>query len=191
MLRIVNLEEIQGMLLRIPGLVDLQERRNTDFIKDVKQWLSKLEKVLENNRLPAAGNVAALRAMLISAERGVIPAGVEFQGRATGRKIRDAAASFVLRLAGDIVSNAIQKDRARVADAERMTRQLVSLAKAKGLIHELPSRENFTGILKAIWRTLSGDPDVSPGTINVEGIVGPQDALVILDRILTSDVPRD
>lgn len=191
MLRIVNLEEMQCMLLRIPGLVDLQERRDTDFVQDVKQWLLKLEKVLENNRLPTAGNVAALRAMLISAERGVIPAGVEFHGRATGRKIRDAAAAHVLRHAGDIVSSIIQKDRDRVADAERMTRQLVSLAKAKGLIHELPSGENFTDILKSIWRTLSADPDIAPGTINIEGLVGPQDALVILDRILTSDMPKE
>lgn len=191
MLRIVNLEEMQNMLLRIPGLVDLQEQRDSDFVQDVKQWLSKLEKVLESNRLPAAGNVAALRAMLISAEQGVIPAGVEFHGRATGRKIRDAAAAYVLRHAGDIVSSVIQKDHDRVADAERMTRQLVSLAKAKGLIQELPSGENFTDILKAIWRKLSADPDISPGTINVEGLIGPHDALVVLDRILTSDVPKD
>jgi len=191
MLRIVNLEEMQGMLLRIPGLVDLQEQRDTDFVQDVKHWLVKLEKVLENNRLPAAGNVAALRALLISAEQGVIPAGVEFHGRATGRKIRDAAAAYVLRHAGDIVSIAIQKDCERVAEAERMTRQLVSLAKARGLIQELPSGENFTDMLKAIWRSLSADPDISPGTINVEGLIGPHDALVILDRILTSDVPRE
>jgi len=157
----------------------------------VKHWLVKLEKVLENNRLPAAGNVAALRALLISAEQGVIPAGVEFHGRATGRKIRDAAAAYVLRHAGDIVSIAIQKDCERVAEAERMTRQLVSLAKARGLIQELPSGENFTDMLKAIWRSLSADPDISPGTINVEGLIGPHDALVILDRILTSDVPRE
>jgi hypothetical protein len=191
MLRIVNLEEMQGMLLRVPGLVDLQERRDADFVQDVKEWLTKLEKVLENNRLPAAGNVAALRAMLISAEQGVIPAGIEFHGRATGRKIREAAAAYVLQHAGDIVSGVIRKDCDRVADAERMIRQLVSLAKAKGLIRELPSGENFTDILKAIWRTLSADPDISPGTINVEGLIGPHDALVILDRTLTCDIPME
>lgn len=191
MLRIVNLEEIQGMLLRIRGLVDLHDKRDPDFVENVKEWLSKLEKVLENNRLPAVGNVAALRALLISAEQGVIPTGVEFHGRATGRKIREAAAAYVLRQTGDIVSSIIQKDRDRVAEAERMTRQLVALAKAKGLIQELPTGENFTDMLKAIWRTLFADPDISPGTINVEGLIGPHDALIILDRILTSDTPRE
>ena len=76
MLRIVNLEEIQGILLHISGLVDLQEQRDPNFVRDVKQWLSKLEKTLDSNRMAVAGNVAALRGLIISAEQGIIPAGV-------------------------------------------------------------------------------------------------------------------
>ncbi len=94
MLRIVNLEEIQSILLRIPYLVDLQDQRDSSFEPDVKDWLSKCEKVLENNRLPASGNIAAFRALLISAERGVTPTEVTFHGRSTRRKIREAAAAY-------------------------------------------------------------------------------------------------
>jgi hypothetical protein len=191
MLRILNLEEIEGMLLRIRNLVDLQDQRDPDFVEGVKEWLSGLEKALENNRLAVAGNVAALRGMLLSAEQGVIPSGIVFHGRATRRKIRDATGAYVLRQSGDLVSSVIQRDRGQVAEAERMTRQLVALAKAKGLIQELPSGENFTDMLQAIWRRLSADPDISAGTINVEGLIGPHDALVVLDRILTSDAQRE
>lgn len=189
MLNIVNLEEIQSMLLLIPALVDLQQERDTDFVEEVKNWLKKMEKMLENSRIPAAGNVATLRGALISAERGIIPVGIELHGRPTGRKIKEATAADVLRRGGDIVSNVICKDNERIAEATRMNRQLVALAKAKGLIRELPSGENYTEILKALWRTLASDPDISPGTTNVEGLVGPNDALIILDRTITSDVP--
>jgi hypothetical protein len=188
MLRIVNLEEIQSMLLRISRLVDLQDRRDPDFVQEVKRWLSKLEKVLENNHISTAGNIAVLRAMLVSAERGLIPAGIEFHGRPTGRKIRGAAAAYVLRRACDIVSSVIQRDCERIAEAERMTRQLVALAKARGLIQELPGGDNFTDMLMAVWRTLSADEELSPGTISVEGLIGPYDALIVLDRIMTSDI---
>lgn len=191
MLRITNLEEIQRLLLRIQYLVDIQERRDSDFVCEVKEWLSKLEKVLDNNRMPVAGNVAALRGLLISAERGVIPAGVEFQGRSTKRKILDAAASYVLRQTGDLVSSIIQKDHERIAEAERLIRQLVAIAKAKGLLQERPTGDNFADILKAFWRTLSADPELSPGTVNVEGLIGPNDALIILDRTITSDTPME
>lgn len=188
MLRIVNLEEIEGMLLRIRGLIDLQEKRNIGFVKEVKSWLAELEKVLGNNRIPAAGNVASLLGLLISAERGAIPEEIVLQGRPTKRKITEATASHVLQLVGDLVSNVIHKDRERVAEARRLSRQLVTLAKAKKLISELPSGENYTGMLKSIWQTLCSDPEISPGAINVEGIVGPHDALIILDRTILSDM---
>ena len=193
MLRIINLEEIQGMLLGIPGLVDLQEQGHPGFIEGVKQWLAKLEKGLEANRMPEAGNIAALRATLISAERGVIPAGVEFHGRATGRKIRGATAAFVLRQASDLISCAIQKDSERIAEAERLARQLVTLAKAKGSIRGLPGEGSSTAAdkLRAVWRIMSADPMLSPGTQNVEGLVGPYDALIILDRIIVRDTPEN
>lgn len=191
MLRIQNLDEIQAMLLRIPALVDVHDRRAPGFIQDVKEWLSRLENILNNNRMPVAGNVATLRGVLISAERGVIPTGVDFYGRPSRRKIREAAAVYVLRQSSDLVSSAIQTDRERVSEAMRMGRQLVALAKIKGLIQKLPSGDNFTDKLKAIWRTLSADPELSPGTVSLEGLVGPYDALVILDQTITNDIPRE
>lgn len=188
MLRIVNLEEIQNMLLRISDLVDLNEQRDPNFVHYVKQWLSELEKVLKNNHLPVAGTIATLRGILISAERGNIPAGVEFKGRATGRKIRETTASQLIRQAVDLVSNFIQKDVERIMEAERITRQLVSIAKTKGLIREIPSGDNFTDMLKAIWLTMGADQVLSQGIVSVEGLVGPQDALVVLDRTITADM---
>jgi len=190
MLRLVNLEEIQSLLLRIPDLVNLQDQRDYRFEQNVKEWLSKCEKVLENNRLPAAGNVAALRALLISAERGVIPTEVEFHGPSNRRKIRESVAAYVLRQTGSLISEVINKDKERIAEAQRIGRQLIALAKAKGLIHEFPSGANHTQMLKAIWGTLASDPDVLPGTVNVEGLVGPDDALIILDRTIAADMGR-
>ncbi|MEE8639573.1 MAG: hypothetical protein V3T41_04110 [bacterium] len=188
MLRIVNLEEVQGMLRRIPDLVDLQERRIPGFGEEVKRWLVALEKVLDNNRMPVAGNVAALRAMLISAERGVIPAGVAVHGRMTRKKIEQATATLVLHQISDMISDVVLPDVQRIAEAERLTRQLVALGKAKGLVKPPPSDGERTENLSVLWRTLAADPDVAGGTVNVEGLVGPNDALVILDRMIVRDV---
>jgi hypothetical protein len=189
MLRIVNLEEIQGLLLRIPGLVDMMDQRDPDFVADVKQWLTTLEKALDSNRMPAAGNVAALRGLFISSEDGVIPSGIDFHGRPTKRKIRNATAALVLRGTGDLVSSVIQKDQERVSEAERLGRQLVALARAKQLIRQQPSGEDWKEMLKAIWRAMSDDPELSPGTTNLEGLVGPHDALIVLDRTISRDKP--
>ncbi|MDD3421386.1 MAG: hypothetical protein PHS47_03695 [Methanocellales archaeon] len=190
MLRIVNLEEIDVMLLRISSLIDQQERGDTNFAENVKEWLSKLEKILESNRMPVAGNVATLRGLLISAERGDLPSGVKFYGRPTRRKIREATTAYVIQQTCDLVSNVIQRDHKRFAEAECITRQLVALATAKGLIQELPSGKDNTDLLKALWRTLSNDPELSSGTVNVEGLIGLYDALIMLERTIAKDVPH-
>lgn len=188
MLRIVNIEEVQNMLSSISGLVDLQQRRDYSFDEKVKVWLAKLEKILESNRIMQAGEVATLRGVVLSAENGIIPPGIEIHGRSSKRKIAEAAVTFALRQASSLVSDLLQKEVGRVSDAERMTRQLVAMAKAKGLINQIPNGNNHTEVLKFIWRTLSGDPEIAPGTTNVEGLVGPHDALIVLDRIIASDV---
>src|SRR6266550_1161731 len=190
MLRIVNLEEINGMLLRVPGLVDLHEGRGPGFVGEVKAWLESLEDVLNNNRMPVVGNVAAFRGVVVSAERGVMPEGLSFYGRATLRKIKDAAASAALRAAAELIFNTIQPDSSKVAEAERRGRQIIVLAKAKGLSLALPNGPDRAEALKTLWRTLATDPDIGPGTVNVEGLVGPNDALIILDRAIATDAPQ-
>ena len=191
MLRIVNLEEIQGMLLRIPDLINLQERRDSGFVEEVKRWIATFEKVLVSNRMPVTSNVATFRGVLISAEGGVIPPGVEFHGRPTKRKIREAAAAYVLRQTGDLISSVIQKDYERIVEAERLTRQLIAMAKAKGLVQPLPGEGDHMEKLRALWRILVADPDIGAGTVNVEGLVGPYDALIVLDRTMVTDTPSE
>lgn len=187
MLRIVNLEEIDSTLLQISRLIDQQERGETYFAEHVKAWLSTLETILESNRMPVAGSVASLRGILISAERGILPPDVACYGRPTRRKIREATAAHVLRQTGSLVSNVIQRDRERIAEAEGITRQLVALATAKGIKTELLGGKDHTDLLKALWRTLSTDPELASGTAKVEGLIGPYDALIMLDRTIDTD----
>ncbi len=188
MLRIVNIEEIQKILSSISGLVDLQQRRDSNLDEKVKLWLAKLENILENNRIMLVGEVATLRGTILSSEKGIIPPGVEIHGRSSKRKIVEAAVTFSLRQASGLVSDYLKKEVDRVSDAERMMRQLIAMAKAKGLVLQIPNRNDHTEVLKFIWRTLSSDPGIAPGTTNVEGLVGPHDALIVLDRIISSDL---
>lgn len=186
MLRIVNLEEIEGMLLRIPELIDRLEQRAPEFTPQAKRWLTTLETVLGNNHLPAAGHVASLRGLLISAEQGVVPDGLQFSGRPNARRIRDAAAANALRAAADLVSNVINEDRARVAEADSLCRQLIALARRKGLIPVATEGGDHTARLKTAWSVLAADSDIARGTVRIEGLVGPSDALIVLDRAISA-----
>jgi hypothetical protein len=187
MLRIVNLEEIQNLLLRVPNIIELSEQHDPAFVPSTKKWLTELENALKNNNLPVSANIASLRGNLISTDQGNIPVGISIKGNITKRKLREATATQSITQAVDIVSGIIQKDAERVAEAQRITRQLVAIAKSKGLIKEIPHGKNFSDMLKAVWKAMSTDQVLAQGVVSVEGLVGPNDALLVLDRTLTAD----
>ena len=190
MLRYVNLNEIQAMLLKVSDLTDLQDLRDFSYVAKTKRWLSDLEKILENNRLIQAGEVASLRGAIVSAENGIYQNGAEFLAKPTKRKMVEAATASAIHQASSLVSQVIQADISRFNEAEQTVRQLVAIAKAKGLLLNIPNNGNHTEILKFIWRTIGQDADIAPGAVNVEGLVGPYDALILLDHILVTDVLR-
>lgn len=183
-MQIANLEEIQGILLRLPEIVDHLEKNDPKFTALVKIWLADLEKVLAKNRLSQASEVAALRSMLISAERGVAHEGLEFAGRKTVRKVREAVAAESLRKAEEVASDAIRGYAAQIAEAEKLARQLVALSEQKGIIEKFSCANNHTVMLTGIWSAMSGDPDLVGGTTALKGLVGFRDALILVDRML-------
>lgn len=188
MLRYVNLIEIQNMLLQISELTNLQDLRDFSYVAKTKRWLSDLEKILENNHMVEAGEIASLRGKIVSAENGIFHDGVEFLNKPTKRKMVEAATSAALQDASKLIVNAINEELSRFREAERVVRQLISIGKAKGLLANFASNGNHTEALKFIWRTLAQDADISPGVVTVEGMVGPYDALILLDRLLSMDV---
>ena len=187
MLKIIHLEEIKNLLLQAPQLVELLEKKDANAVSKIKAWLETLEAVFQNNRLPAVSIIAGFRGMLISAEIGILPDHITIHGRINTRKIKQAAAADVIKRVSDIAMEAIQADNDRIAKAEEIFQQIISLANAKGLVMFPPVDINHTESLKALWSRLSADQDIAPGTVNIEGLVGPNDSLIMLDRMLAKN----
>jgi hypothetical protein len=188
MLRINQLEEIQQLLFRIPGLTDRLERKDPEFAEEVRRWLQDVEETLENNQIPSVGIVASLRATLTASEQGWLAPEAHFVGRPTIRKVKNAMASHVLKQTGDVISEAVHGDVARMKEAEELLRQLVTLAKAKGILPLAVNDNTPTEHLRAIWSMFMGDADLAAGAVRVEGLLGPYDSLVVLDRAISADM---
>jgi hypothetical protein len=185
MLHIVNLEEIQGLLQQASVLVNLQDKKSPDFVIQVRNWLVTIEDVLQRNRMPAASKLAVYRGQLIAADRGVIPPGIALIGAPTVRRVKEATAGELIRLAEALVWGVIEADQKRVAECEQVARQLVTIATFKKLIPLDGDRGSRSQYLNAVWHALLTDPDLQGGAIHMQTLVGPADALIILDRIMT------
>lgn len=188
MLRLLNLEEIEGALLQVPSLVHGQKQRSPDFASSVIKWLEQVEQVLSANRIAKAGAIAALRSELLSVERNQAPA-VQFRGKPTKAQMLAAAASQSLQKAADVVSNLIDHHRPRFVEAERIAHQVVAAARARRLLANASADEgDRTGSLRALHQRLRQDGDLAAATVHLEGLVGAHDLLILLDR---ADNPTD
>ncbi len=186
MLHIVNMEEIQSILLRLPEIVEYHERRDTRFADKAKEWIVQLEQVLSDNKLTVVANVAGLRAILISAEQGILPAGIEISGQRSTRKMRAAVAADVVQKVSALVSDAMASDSKVSAEAFKLVRQLFALAVRKGIIPADPGGALHADWLKAVLKAISEDPELGQGAAQLTGLVGYYDALILLDRSSTT-----
>jgi len=180
MLPILNLEQIQDMLLHVPGLVRKLEEQHADYCDAVVDWMRGVEDVLTNNRLPAAASVSAVRGGVIAAARGITGTALT-AGGPSKRKLRDAAATDALRRAEEIVSSALRADQMQVADGERLARQLVAHAVRTGALTADMLRAPQ---LEALWQRVIGDSDLGTPANHLAGLVGLQNALILFGRAL-------
>jgi hypothetical protein len=184
MLLILQLEEIATLLLEVPELVKCYESRDTRFTDLVTEWLVNAEHILASNRLPVTASVATFRASVISAKRGVISAEWGLQTYPKRRKMIDAVAAAALDKANSAIQSAIEDSQSRIAEAERYVRRIIAVAQAKKIPLPFVALESQVEG-KEILSSLKADPDLGSAIVHVLGLVGLQDALILIDRCLT------
>jgi len=104
LLRLQNLEEIEKLLLKIPGIILQLEENDPGFKSSARLWLLAAEQTFSNNHLSVSSEIAVIRGAVIAAERGVDV--VAPTKRGTTRRYRDAAVANLLRQATELVANA-------------------------------------------------------------------------------------
>lgn len=186
MLRLMHVEEIGRILLLLPNLVLLQQQRSNDFAPNAGTWLNTLEKTFAACGLSQAGTIAMLRSELANAEQGQVPAGLEFRGQSTRTRVVNAVASQVLQRATEVASTLLGENRPRFAEAERIALELVALVLSRGLIPAWGEGVSNSQYLRNLRQVLLGHDDLKGAIVHLEGLVGPNDALIFLDRALAA-----
>jgi len=183
-LTVLQLEEISELLRQVPRLVDRLEARHSSFVKDVLAWLRQAEETLENNRLAVVSLVATCRATLIEGTRGVQNKDIVFVGRATSRKVLEATASMVLKRSNDLLHSVIAERQTVFQEAERIARQVIAVAEAKGYIRDCDGGQPHQQFLVCVQQKVAADNDLASAYVHLVALVGKNDVLIFLDRAL-------
>ena len=181
-LNVVQYEEIVALLRQVPALTDQLEARSAGFPDGVLAWLKQAESTLENNRVPAVSRISALRAMLIEAGRGVRHEEVALVGRPTTRKVREGTASMALQRSNDVLHDVIAERRTVFEEAERLSRQVLAVADAKGLVQACDDGRPHDAFLSCLRDQVQSDADLAGVYVHLVSLVGATDVLIFLDR---------
>lgn len=179
-------EGLESLLGRVPNLVDLYEKNGKAFPELLKAWLREAEKLLTSSRKPQAAELAALRGVIVAAERGVHNSSVALPPRATKRKA--AAAVGILSLdraqqALQVVLGTIVED---VDEARMVLKQLLMVAAQRGLISQQWAGPGaVSSKIQGLWQTLAQDKETRPGTQRILLLLSFHDAQTLMEEILT------
>jgi hypothetical protein len=180
-----QIEELEALMLRLPRLVDAVEREDSQAQSNSREWLAQIEGAFERNRLaPQAATVAALRAELRMVALGASPPTVSLTGQPRARRIREAGLLDVLRRAEQTIAAALASTLTAHEEAEGLIRQLLAIARHKGVLGSAAPGPDDEIRLREVWRAMCSDPDMATGAVRVLGLVGEADALALLDRTL-------
>ncbi len=185
-LRFVQVDEIGALLLQVPALIDGFERRSATFVDAVMAWLKAAEDVLKRDGLPEASHIAVSRSQLLEASRGLQSGEVKVKGRPTTRKIRDATAVSVLQRCNQVLHDLISERKAVFQDAERISRQLITVAEAKGILDACAAAGGGQAFLQCLQDKLVRDSDLAGIYLHLASLVGKHDVLIFLDRAIPS-----
>lgn len=171
------------MLLLLPQLVRQQEDRSGMFVENSAAWLAELERIFTDNKLYQSASIAMLRSSIVAARQGQIPSGIAFKGLPSRSRIRSAVAAQAIQKAAEVASSIIAENQRRFAEAEAIAQQLVAVAIPRGLVlPRSPGMSNTEYLADLRMRLMKGD--LENAVLHLEGLVGPNDTLILLDRAL-------
>ena len=177
MIRLIQVEELEQLLLQVPRIVELQDHQPAAFVARAEMWMDLVEQALVSAHSYQAAKVAALRSELGFARTATPPKDAEHHQPTRKTQLVHEAAHAMTEAAA-IAAVVLDEHRPRIADAERRLNRVVAKARSQGLV--APST-----VPAEARRAIARQRDLERQFVEVEGIVGADDALVLLGRALS------
>lgn len=180
------LDQLYGLLAQGPRIVTLYAQKNASFIPALDAWLVECESVLETNRRPQVGEIAGIRAQLLSASHAIYDKSIfSIPSKGGPRKNFHASAAILFNNAVNILSSLYAVFSARKEEAEKFMRQLILISLQKNSFYPIWNSDlGLSQKLSSLWQSFAADKDLVQGTRQVLSSVHYVDALRILGETI-------
>jgi hypothetical protein len=181
------LDQLYDLLAQVPHLVNLYEKKDVSFISSLRSWFEESESALEKNRCPQVGEIAGIRAQLLSASKGVYDKNSFYISSSGGtKKIFHAIAAILLNNAQNILKNLFNTYSTYKEESKKYMRQIILISLQKDSFYPIWNSDfGISERLNRLWQSFVADKDLVQGTRQILASVNYVDALRIMDEIIT------
>lgn len=176
LLRLLQSEELDQRLLDVDSVLSEVINGADTFEQSVTEWLERVEQALSNNRMSLSSRVSVAKASLLTS---LHPA--QRNRRRTRRERAELCVQAVELVVGEVRSE-LSSTYARLDEADAACRRLLAVAAHKGLIKQVDPASPHRA--RDLVRLFENDPDISGGVVQLDALLGRQDALIVVSRRL-------
>lgn len=178
-------DQLVLLLNQVPHIAEMYERKDSMFGQSVREWMDAAETILTANRIHLAAELATLKMMITSTQRGNRRQGQSSEGNVRSRKKAIEIASIeALRQAQHSVRTLLAPYDTRYDEAGQAARRMLVVASSLGLLNARLRTKFDSSTLPALWRDMVSNEKTGPWTVKMLEMVTPDEALTIVNRVI-------
>ena len=183
MIRLIQVEEIEQLLQQLPRIVELRKSQPVAYVARAAMWMDLLEQALLAAHADQVGQIALLHSSLIYARHTAARDAAEPHAQLTRARRLALEASAALEQAAGIATAILDEHRPRLAEAQRLLRDLLARARSLNLMPAAGAQPTHARLTE-VRLALATNRKLERAYAAVEAQVGADDALLLLGRAL-------
>lgn len=165
-------QQLSGLLLQVPELVDLFERKSPHALTRLMAWIDRTEEMLSSHRLTEAADFAGLKSRILAPI-------FDDDRHGTLRRRQLAIAIGLIHDFQDVLQQALRPRALKIAQARETARQLLQIVAQSGAIKYDPASA-FEEMVERIWLLCTQHDQLKPLAAQLKVLLPTDDIRILL-----------
>lgn len=184
-MNLTTFDQLVLMLNQVPHIAEMYEKKDNMFGQSVREWMDAAETILTANRIHLAAELATLKMMITSAQRGNRRQDPSPDSSVRNRKKAIEIASIdALHQAQHSIRMLLAPYETRYDEASQAARKMLIVASSLGILNARLRSRFDSATLPALWREMVSNEKTAPWTIKMLEMVTPDEALTLVNRVI-------
>lgn len=183
-MNLTTFDQLVLMLNQVPHIAEMYEKKDSMFSQSIREWMDAAETILTANRIHLAAELATLKMMITSAQRGNRRQANSDGSVRNRKKAIEIASIDALHQAQHSIRMLLAPYETRYDEANQAARKMLIVASSLGILNARLRTRFDSSTLPALWREMVLNEKTAPWTTRMLEMVTPDEALTLVNRAI-------